>query len=78
MIAPHDISSKHIQDIEAKLKSSFVRYSNFSEENQNKVLIIDNIGILSSIYAYADFAYVEEVSENQSTTFKRRLLMAVR
>lgn len=58
VIAPHDISSKHIQSIEAKLKSSFVRYSNFSEENQTKVLIIDNIGILSSIYAYADFAYV--------------------
>lgn len=58
VIAPHDISSKHIQNIEAKLKTSFVRYSDFSDEKQVKVLIIDNIGMLSSIYKYADFAYI--------------------
>lgn len=58
IIAPHEINEVHLSDIESKLKISCVRYSKINEENGEKVLIIDNIGMLSQIYQYADIAYI--------------------
>ena len=62
IIAPHEISQDKIN----KLQSSFDKtsptllYSNIAEQSVRKydVLIIDNIGILSSIYSYANVAYI--------------------
>jgi len=59
IIAPHNISEPEL----AKLESDFencIRYSKAEAENVSKfeVLIIDNIGMLSSLYRYGDFAYV--------------------
>ena len=62
IIAPHEISQDKIN----KLQSSFEKtsptllYSNISEQSVRKfdVLIIDNIGMLSSIYSYANVAYI--------------------
>lgn len=58
IIAPHEINDAHLSDIESKLKISFVRYSNLKEENSERVLIVDNIGMLSQIYQYANIAYI--------------------
>jgi 3-deoxy-D-manno-octulosonic-acid transferase len=58
IIAPHDISEKHLVDIETRFPSS-VRYSLFHQMNvQSNVLIIDNIGMLSSLYNYAYITYI--------------------
>lgn len=61
IIAPHEISPKFIQDMESNLNKPSIRYSQLID-NVNvpevDVLIIDNIGMLSSLYGYADFAYV--------------------
>ncbi len=57
ILAPHDISEKHLRTIESLLPVSYVRYS-LSENNHPKVLLIDNIGLLSQLYRFADFAYV--------------------
>ena len=62
IIAPHEISQDKIN----KLQSSFEKtsptllYSNIAEQSVRKydVLIIDNIGMLSSIYSYANVAYI--------------------
>lgn len=57
VIAPHLIHKQNISRIQ-KLFNNFNTslYSNYSNESQ--VLIIDNIGLLSSIYKYADIAYI--------------------
>ncbi len=66
IIAPHEINESHIQKIISLFPNS-LRFSDISKEPvstalgklQNaKVLIIDNIGMLSSLYQYADIAYI--------------------
>lgn len=60
ILAPHDVQSAHLQAIESKLPVSFVRYSNWREEiaPQTRLLLIDNIGLLSSLYQFARIAYI--------------------
>lgn len=60
IIAPHEISEENIQAIESATSLACIRYSQaqLSEADQYKVLIIDNIGLLSSLYAYGDYAYI--------------------
>ncbi len=59
IIAPHNISMEEIAYVEEKIKSTTLRYSNISNGVDDvNVLIIDNIGMLSSIYKYADITYV--------------------
>ncbi|MEE1883972.1 3-deoxy-D-manno-octulosonic acid transferase [Pedobacter flavus] len=61
IIAPHEVHENNIKNIEAKFKST-VRYSSIINKkediNNQQVLIIDNIGILSQLYQYAYLAYV--------------------
>lgn len=61
IIAPHDISAKHIQQIEEQLPLPFQRYSSLKENGLAEgtpVLIIDNIGMLSALYQYGKIAYI--------------------
>lgn len=60
IVAAHEIHESHLADIIAKLKRPYVRYSELTEENaaQADCLIIDCIGLLSSIYRYGDAAYI--------------------
>ncbi len=63
IIAPHEIAEKHLKEIENKF-SIFapIRYSSLSKQTKiaaiNRVLIIDNIGLLSQIYHYGTVAYI--------------------
>ncbi len=60
IIAPHQIKTDKIKNLQEKLKVKTVLFS--EKENKNlkeyKVLIIDTIGLLTKIYSYADVAYV--------------------
>jgi 3-deoxy-D-manno-octulosonic-acid transferase len=59
VFAPHEIEKPNIDRLEKLFKTDVVRYSEFNEESHNaRVLIIDNIGILSSAYRYAYIATV--------------------
>ncbi len=60
IIAPHDISESHIQEIEKKLKVNSIRFSKANAINSvaAKVMIIDNIGMLSSLYQYGKVAMI--------------------
>jgi 3-deoxy-D-manno-octulosonic-acid transferase len=60
IIAPHIVSPQRIDEIESLFgNSQCVRCSQLSQENASKrVLIIDNIGMLSSLYGYAKLAYI--------------------
>ena len=59
IIAPHDISKSHVNQI-ATLFDSMNTYcfSNFEGQKDADILIIDNIGILSKLYALADVAVI--------------------
>ena len=61
IIVPHEINIKFIESIENNLPFvSTTRYSAFEDTSSKKtdVLIIDNVGMLSSLYAFSDFAYI--------------------
>ena len=62
VLAPHVISENHVEKIERLMgKEVCVRYSQMDEGTDvsgKRVLIIDNIGLLSRIYRYADVAYI--------------------
>jgi len=59
IFAPHVISEAHLSRIGKRLQVPFARYSAFSEnDSETRVLIIDNIGMLSSVYRYASMASV--------------------
>ena len=60
ILAPHLIDEEHLRQIEALFPSS-IRYSAFKNNRSDKspkVLIIDNIGLLSKLYRYATVAYI--------------------
>jgi 3-deoxy-D-manno-octulosonic-acid transferase len=60
IIAPHEINEGRIFTFMNSICKKSVRYSELiqSTETNAQVLIIDNIGMLSSLYKYADFAYI--------------------
>ena len=60
IIAPHLINEEHLKQIEGKLKRPFIRYSQATNENIRDFdcLIVDNFGLLSSIYRYGQIAYI--------------------
>ena len=60
IIAPHHIDEKTIQEIEKKLTITNIRYSLLSNnfDKEINVLIIDNFGMLSSLYRYGKSAYI--------------------
>jgi len=62
IIAPHEVHLAHIEDIQ-KLFGNVLLFSKFStysedEIKNNRFLIIDNIGMLSSLYYYGQVAYI--------------------
>lgn len=59
ILAPHDISENHISNIQ-ELFSNFKLslYGKGSECGHSQILVIDNIGLLSRIYRYANIAFI--------------------
>lgn len=63
LLAPHEIDEKHLESIEASCARAGLKSLRYSVADAEKakaadVLIINNFGLLSSIYYYADVAYV--------------------
>ncbi|WP_369048127.1 3-deoxy-D-manno-octulosonic acid transferase [Tenacibaculum sp. UWU-22] len=60
IIAPHNIKQKYITDLREKLNTKTILYSekNNVDLKDYQVFIVDTIGILTKIYAYANTAYV--------------------
>lgn len=62
ILAPHEIHTTHIDEI-IKLFGKVILFSKFSsytedEIHRSNILIIDNIGMLSSLYYYGDITYI--------------------
>lgn len=62
IIAPHEIGEDKINNLTNLLpQGKYIRYSLISDHQSpitNQILIIDNIGMLSSLYQYGDIAYI--------------------
>lgn len=60
VLAPHIIEENKIQSLLQNILPKSIRYTQIQEENLQdyQVLILDTIGILTSVYAYADVSYV--------------------
>jgi 3-deoxy-D-manno-octulosonic-acid transferase len=60
IIAPHELSEKHLDGIEKWARESSLSLSRTSDETAQStdVLLVDQYGILGDIYALADAAYV--------------------
>ncbi len=60
IIAPHQIIEEELARVEEALPYKTVRYSQAKRETVSnyQVLLVDNIGMLTSLYHYGSFAYV--------------------
>jgi 3-deoxy-D-manno-octulosonic-acid transferase len=59
VFAPHEIDKSNIERLEKLFKVKSVKFSEFNESYaDSRVLIIDNIGMLSSAYRYAYIAAI--------------------
>jgi 3-deoxy-D-manno-octulosonic-acid transferase len=60
IFAPHEIHPDKLGQLEALLEGKVARYSKLKSEQAQKAdyLIIDNIGMLSKLYRYADVCYI--------------------
>ncbi len=60
ILAPHEIHAAHIERLEKSIKKRTIRFSNKDNValTDYDVLIIDNIGMLSSLYRYGKVGYI--------------------
>jgi 3-deoxy-D-manno-octulosonic-acid transferase len=60
IIAPHEVTPQNLNRLVQILKKPTVFFSRISEKNilNYEVIIVDSIGILSSLYRYGSFAYI--------------------
>ncbi len=60
IIAPHEIAEKNLLHIENLLRAKTIRFSKGETDSIKNydALIIDNVGMLSSLYRYGEYAYI--------------------
>jgi 3-deoxy-D-manno-octulosonic-acid transferase len=60
VLVPHEPTIEYIEELENRLtqKTSFIRFSALNEYARERVIIVDSIGILFILYAYAHIAYI--------------------
>ena len=59
IIAPHEIKEEFLSSIEASVQGKVMRFSQIDGSIADaQVLLIDNIGMLSKLYRYGEFAWV--------------------
>jgi 3-deoxy-D-manno-octulosonic-acid transferase len=57
IVAPHNIREDDLIEIEKTFEET-VRFSSGETVEEKEILIIDNMGMLSSLYSYADYAFI--------------------
>lgn len=59
IIVPHEIGESHIRDILGKCRKPVARYTDEQADLSTcQVLVVDTIGVLSSIYRYGSISYI--------------------
>lgn len=60
VVAPHEPTELHLEKIENEFsgKIKTIRFSHLNNYKDEKIIIVDSIGILLTLYTYADVAFV--------------------
>jgi 3-deoxy-D-manno-octulosonic-acid transferase len=61
IVVPHEVDAEHIRKVQQLFGEEAILYSVLNVENtgeNKKVLIIDNIGMLSRLFAYGEIAFI--------------------
>lgn len=58
IIAPHETNKSRINSIKERFGDDVLLYSQINPSKDLRVLVIDNVGMLSALYRLADIAYV--------------------
>ena len=60
IVAPHEPTLLHLEKIENEFAGKFktIRFSHLNNYADERIIIVDSIGILLTLYTYADVAYV--------------------
>ena len=60
ILVPHEPTIDHLEEVEAELdgKTKHIRFSALNEYTDERVIIVDSIGILLTLYSHAHIAYV--------------------
>ena len=58
IIAPHDISEKHLYEIEAMFGDECIRLSEIDGVTRESVILVDCIGLLHQLYQLANIAFI--------------------
>lgn len=60
ILVPHEIDDQHLHDIFHYFEGRYLRYSEATDKKLHdcRVLLVDTIGVLSSIYRYGHVAYI--------------------
>ena len=60
VVVPHEVTESHVNDILSKTPVRAVRFTKTNTEDvkQARILVVDTIGLLSSIYRYGYIAYI--------------------
>lgn len=58
VVVPHEIGELHLSEIEKRFNEEVVRYSQLRPESTGRILLVDQIGLLSRIYREADLAVI--------------------
>ena len=60
IVAPHEPTLLHLEKLEHEFagQASFIRLSNINNYTDQKIIIVDSIGVLSILYNYADVAFI--------------------
>ena len=60
LIAPHELDKERLQELKSRIPVTAHFYSELTAENaaQTDVVIIDNFGMLATLYSYGEIAYV--------------------
>jgi 3-deoxy-D-manno-octulosonic-acid transferase len=57
VIVPHEVDTDHLRSIESLFRGRIARWGD-KGSSQHRVLLVDRVGLLLSIYQYASIAYV--------------------
>ena len=61
IIAPHEVDEPHVQKVQQLFGTDAILFSSLDAENtcaDKRILIINNIGMLSRLFAYGDVAFI--------------------
>jgi 3-deoxy-D-manno-octulosonic-acid transferase len=60
ILVPHEPTEDHLEELERELNGSitYIRFSALNEYRREQLIIVDSIGILLKLYAYAQVAYI--------------------